>query len=67
MVLVVNNLGGLSCLELGIVAGAAVRYLGEGRGELGVPFPFPGSGYSGMTLSQSWIPQRTKGSASPGP
>ncbi|KAL9850997.1 triokinase/FMN cyclase [Geothlypis trichas] len=27
VVLVVNNLGGLSCLELGIVAGAAVRYL----------------------------------------
>ncbi|XP_057881409.1 triokinase/FMN cyclase [Melospiza melodia melodia] len=27
VVLIVNNLGGLSCLELGIVAGAAVRYL----------------------------------------
>ncbi|NXI36004.1 TKFC cyclase, partial [Galbula dea] len=32
VVLVVNNLGGLSCLELGIVAGAAVRCLGECRG-----------------------------------
>lgn len=32
MVLVVNNLGGLSCLELGIVAGAAVRGLGESGG-----------------------------------
>ncbi|NWV59580.1 TKFC cyclase, partial [Malurus elegans] len=31
VVLVVNNLGGLSCLELGIVAGAAVRCL-ESRG-----------------------------------
>uniref|UniRef100_A0A8C3K191 Triokinase/FMN cyclase n=1 Tax=Calidris pygmaea TaxID=425635 RepID=A0A8C3K191_9CHAR len=31
VVLVVNNLGGLSCLELGIVAGAAVRRL-ESRG-----------------------------------
>ncbi|NXX31964.1 TKFC cyclase, partial [Nicator chloris] len=31
VVLVVNNLGGLSCLELGIVAGAAVRCL-ENRG-----------------------------------
>uniref|UniRef100_A0A8C8A8R2 Triokinase/FMN cyclase n=1 Tax=Otus sunia TaxID=257818 RepID=A0A8C8A8R2_9STRI len=31
VVLVVNNLGGLSCLELGIVAGAAVRSL-ERRG-----------------------------------
>uniref|UniRef100_A0A8B9G5V1 Triokinase/FMN cyclase n=1 Tax=Amazona collaria TaxID=241587 RepID=A0A8B9G5V1_9PSIT len=31
VVLVVNNLGGLSCLELGIVAGAAVRCL-ERRG-----------------------------------
>ncbi|KAM8807132.1 triokinase/FMN cyclase [Eudromia elegans] len=31
VVLVVNNLGGLSCLELGIVAGAAVRAL-ESRG-----------------------------------
>ncbi|KFV08273.1 Bifunctional ATP-dependent dihydroxyacetone kinase/FAD-AMP lyase (cyclizing), partial [Tauraco erythrolophus] len=31
VVLVVNNLGGLSCLELGIVAGAAVRHL-ESRG-----------------------------------
>ncbi|NWW34043.1 TKFC cyclase, partial [Panurus biarmicus] len=31
VVLVVNNLGGLSCLELGIVAGAAVRCL-EKRG-----------------------------------
>ncbi|KFV66965.1 Bifunctional ATP-dependent dihydroxyacetone kinase/FAD-AMP lyase (cyclizing), partial [Dryobates pubescens] len=30
VVLVVNNLGGLSYLELGIVAGAAVRCLGEG-------------------------------------
>ena len=40
MVLVVNNLGGLSCLELGIVAGAAVRCLGELGGVLG----FPGSG-----------------------
>ncbi|NWU86466.1 TKFC cyclase, partial [Onychorhynchus coronatus] len=29
VVLMVNNLGGLSCLELGIVAGAAVRRLGE--------------------------------------
>ncbi|NXI01094.1 TKFC cyclase, partial [Pachycephala philippinensis] len=29
VVLVVNNLGGLSCLELGIVAGAAVRCLGS--------------------------------------
>ncbi|NXA13688.1 TKFC cyclase, partial [Sapayoa aenigma] len=29
VVLMVNNLGGLSCLELGIVAGAAVRSLGE--------------------------------------
>lgn len=29
VVLVVNNLGGLSCLELNIVAGAAVRHLGE--------------------------------------
>lgn len=35
MVLVVNNLGGLSCLELGIVAGAAVRRLGECGGTLG--------------------------------
>lgn len=34
--LVVNNLGGLSCLELSIVAGAAVRCLGEcGVGVLG--------------------------------
>lgn len=32
VVLVVNNLGGLSCLELGIVAGAAVRGLGESGG-----------------------------------
>ncbi|XP_009886034.1 PREDICTED: bifunctional ATP-dependent dihydroxyacetone kinase/FAD-AMP lyase (cyclizing) [Charadrius vociferus] len=31
VVLVVNNLGGLSCLELAIVAGAAVRHL-ESRG-----------------------------------
>ncbi|KAM9372956.1 triokinase/FMN cyclase [Phaethornis superciliosus] len=31
VVLVVNNLGGLSCLELGIVAGAAIRRL-ESRG-----------------------------------
>ncbi|XP_058685591.1 triokinase/FMN cyclase [Poecile atricapillus] len=31
VVLVVNNLGGLSCLEMGIVAGAAVRSL-ENRG-----------------------------------
>ncbi|NWQ68511.1 TKFC cyclase, partial [Neopipo cinnamomea] len=29
VVLMVNNLGGLSCLELGIVAGAAVSRLGE--------------------------------------
>lgn len=32
MVLVVNNLGGLSCLELSIVAGVAVRSLGEPLG-----------------------------------
>ncbi|KAK4822789.1 hypothetical protein QYF61_019980 [Mycteria americana] len=38
VVLVVNNLGGLSCLELGIVAGAAVRCLGECEGGLGAPF-----------------------------
>lgn len=31
VVLVVNNLGGLSFLELGIVAGAAVRALGKPR------------------------------------
>lgn len=65
MLLVVNNLGGLSCLELGIVAGAAVRCLGECRGELGIPVP--GSSRSGMTWSPSQIPQRTEGSASPGP
>lgn len=29
MVLIVNNLGGLSFLELGIIADAAVRLLGE--------------------------------------
>lgn len=29
VVLVVNNLGGLSCLELGVVAGSAVHCLGE--------------------------------------
>lgn len=32
MVLVVNNLGGLSCLELSIVAGVAVSSLGESLG-----------------------------------
>lgn len=65
MVLVVNNLGGLSCLELGIVAGAAVRCLGECRGELGIPFP--GSGRSGIPPSRSRILQRAEGSASPEP
>lgn len=29
MLLIVNNLGGLSFLELGIIADAAVRLLGE--------------------------------------
>lgn len=38
VVLVVNNLGGLSCLELGIVAGAAVRRLGECKGGVLGPF-----------------------------
>lgn len=41
MVLVVNNLGGLSCLELGIVAGAAVRGLGECGGTLEPPLALP--------------------------
>lgn len=65
MVLVVNNLGGLSCLELGIVAGAAVRCLGECREELGIPFP--GSSCSGTAPPPSRIPQRAEGSTSPGP
>lgn len=37
MVLVVNNLGGLSFLELGIMADAAVRCLGESQSKGDVP------------------------------
>lgn len=39
VVLMVNNLGGLSYLELGIIADAAVRFLGEPRPGRGPPDP----------------------------
>lgn len=39
VVLMVNNLGGLSFLELGIIADAAVRSLGEPHTGIGPPDP----------------------------
>lgn len=39
MALMVNNLGGLSFLELGIIADAAVRCLGEPHRGRGSPHP----------------------------
>lgn len=40
VVLMVNNLGGLSFLELGIIADAAVRALGEPHTEGDLPSPW---------------------------
>lgn len=74
VVLVVNNLGGLSCLELSIVAGAAVRCLGEcrvgglGHHSLGLVLQFLGTFPQHPPRSRNLpCPQRAEASTSPGP
>jgi len=63
VVLVVNNLGGLSCLELSIVAGVAVSSLGESLGTSWGPsgdfltsFSFLQRGVASVLLGHWWAP-----------